>query len=134
MNHLQVQLYNLDITKITDWMRLSPPRVALYKESELYLSIISGSAYGKEYGLDCWPNLLVWVDLYFQGRCRRIVTRANDVGKNTKEPAKIPTPSFEGQFAVKVFDIVDELLKEDGMTMAKIRKALKPHRRAFLKL
>jgi hypothetical protein len=135
-NRLEVQTYNLNITKITDWMRLSPPRVALYKKSELYLSIMSGSAYGKDYGLDCWPNLLVWVDLYFHKRCRRVVAPSTNrgVNGNDKEPDKISTPAFEAAYAVKIFDIVDELLKEDGMTMGKIRKALKPHRLAFLKL
>lgn len=42
-NRLEIQLMNLNITKVTNWKRLSPPRMALYQDSEMELSMFLGN-------------------------------------------------------------------------------------------
>jgi len=95
------------------------------------LSIQMGSAHGKNYGENCWPNLMVWVDHFVHHRCRRIVN--SSTYDAVDERVKVPSFKTEPDDAIKVFDMVDELLEEKGMTMRKIRKALEAHRRANLK-
>lgn len=126
-NHLEMSLYNLDITKVTRWMRLSPPRVALYANSSMFLCITSSLAKGVMHDDDCWSNLLTWVDLYCQSRCRRIVDSSTEVDGFSIDGGS-PTPWVV--LAVETFDMVDKLLPKNNMTMGRINSAVQAHRRA----
>lgn len=112
-------------------MRLSPPRVALYENSELILTTVSGKHMDHWWGGEIWENLLTWIDLYRQGRCRRIV----DLDPKLREAWGEERLSLEVELAVKLFDMVDELLAKDNrMNMAELRKAVSIHRRTMLRL
>lgn len=112
-------------------MRLSPPRVALYENSELISTTVAGKHADHRWGGEIWTNLLTWIDLYRQGRCRRIV----NLDPKLKEAWEEERLSLEVELAVKVFDMVDELLEEDNrMNMAELRNAVSIHRRTMLRL
>ena len=130
-NHLRITVFNLNITRLTKWMRLSPPRVALYENSELILTTVSGKHMDHWWGGEIWENLLTWIDLYRQGRCRRIV----DLDPKLREAWGEERLSLEVELAVKVFDMVDELLEKDNrMSMSELRKAVSIHRRTMSRL
>jgi hypothetical protein len=123
---------NLNITKVTDWMGLSAPRMALYQGSEMELSIFMG-----DWGDDGppggypWLNMLAWIDLYYQGRCRRIVDLPAKESEGEESKPK-PKPTHQVEVAIKIFDEVDELLeKDDNMTLAKLLEAVGKHQRAM---
>jgi len=83
------------------------------------------------WGGEIWENLLTWIDLYRQGRCRRIV----DLDPKLREAWGEERLSLEVELAVKLFDMVDELLAKDNrMNMAELRKAVSIHRRTMLRL
>lgn len=130
-NHLEIQLMNLNITKVTSWMGLSPPRMALYQGSEMELSMVLGSRHGELPGGSPWDIMLTWVELYYQQRCRRIVDLPTKDSENNETTPKFK-PSHHVELAVKIFDMIDELLEKDSnMTLAKLRKAVSKHRVAM---
>lgn len=94
-NRLEISLLSFDITKVTNWMRLSPPRVALYEKSEIGLTTFGGNwGVNGPPGGNPWQNLLTWVELYYQRRCRRIVgLPARDNG--VEERGLVSEPSTE---------------------------------------
>lgn len=130
-NRLEIQLMNLNITKVTNWMGLSPPRMALYEGSEMELSMFLGKRHGPLPGGSPWDNMLAWVELYYQQRCRRIVDLPAKESEDDETKPK-SKPSHHVELAVKIFDMVDELLEKDSkMTLAKLRKAVSKHRVAM---
>lgn len=83
------------------------------------------------HGGNIWPNLLTWIDLYRQGRCRHIV----DLDLKTPRYRSEEWPNREVELAIKAFDLVDELLeKNNDMTVPKLRKAVSKHRRTMMRL
>lgn len=124
-NRLEVCLFNFNVTRLVDWMRDSPPRLALYENLEVFLTTLSGRNTPEKHGGDPWPNILKWIKLYRQGRCRRIVDPEPKHGQ-------YPWSNDQVDLVVKIFDLVDELLENDSdMSMAKLNKAVSIHRRAI---
>lgn len=110
-------------------MRLSPPRVALYEGSELFLSHLSfGTGKIRAYDAKKWSNLLTWVDLYRQGRCRRMVELDPKYGLTQR------SENTTADVAINVFDMVDELLEKDNdITTAELHRAVSIYRRHMKK-
>lgn len=128
-NDLRISLTDLDITRVTNWMRLSPPRVALYEDSELFLNHLSGTGRNRAYEAEKWSNLLTWIDLYRQGRCRRVVELDPKYGLAQR------SKNNTADVAIRVFDMVDELLaKDDDITTAELHRAVSIHRRAMKRI
>jgi len=129
-NHLEIHLQNLKITKVTDWMQLSPPRMALYQGAEMVITIFNGD-WGEKGapGGKPWENMLAWIELYHEGRCCRLVDLPKESSEDEDdEPEPKPSLCHQVQLAVKIFDEVDELLeKDDNMTLAELLQAVSKH-------
>lgn len=113
-NSLDIYVYNLDISPVIHWLDLSPARDELYRNSNLILSVVTGTVTAKHSRRfrsqlkqdSLWRNLLIWVKFYCQQRCRRVIRLPTD---NVVPPC--PYSSID--WGVRVFDKVDELLEND---------------------
>jgi hypothetical protein len=129
-NHLEIHLQNLKITKVTDWMQLSQPRMALYQGAEMVITIFNGD-WGEKGapGGKPWENMLVWIELYYEHRCCRLVDLPPTEGSEDEDDEE-PKRSLCHQvhLAVEIFDEVDELLeKDETMTLAELLQAVSKH-------
>lgn len=81
-----------------------------------------------------------WIDLYYRQRYRRFVdlpaedsdpNETDSEDSNDEEPAIVVSerkPCYQVELAVKIFDMVDELLENNSkITLAKTRKAVSKH-------
>lgn len=124
-NSMIFGVVNLDIGDLVRWLDLSPAHDDLCQATTI--KFFRSREIQREDGsmVSIWDHLIAWVKFYCQHRCRRIVDDPTDT-----EPwfghSKIPS------MAVEVFDLVDNLLEDDSMTMRKLHFRLEKHRRAVL--
>lgn len=125
-NSMIFDVVNLDISKLVRWLDLSPAHDDLCRATTIRFFRTPGSQRADGSIISTWNNLLAWVKLYCQHRCRRIVDDPMDTY------LWLGAERFP-QRAVEVFDLVDKLLEDDGMTMRKLHVRLEEHRRTVLR-
>lgn len=118
-NRMIWHVHNFDVSRLVQWLDLSNAHWDLYRESNSEMHLTHKVKEHK----DSWPNLLNWVDLYWQHRCRRIdhYHGAGVVGRAVPQDQ-----------VVEFFDLVDKLVDTDGMTWKKLSAALEKHRRTVM--
>ena len=108
-----------DVSRLVKWLDLSDAHWDLYRESNSAMHL----TYKVTEHKDGWPNLLNWVDLYWQHRCRRI---------DHYHGAEVVGRAVPQDRVVEFFNLVDKLVDTDGMTWKKLSAALEKHRRTAM--
>jgi hypothetical protein len=121
-NTINIKIPNADMSQVVCWLEAAPARNQLYQKSHIEIYVeepVHESVFEPEtrtlrkHREFLCKNLLAWVKLYCGHRCRRVLGSL----VWPMNPDALPMSDINGGFvmrwAVRVFDLVDELLEND---------------------
>jgi hypothetical protein len=128
-NVLHIDFLNYDVSKLVRWLEASPVRDLLYRRLKIHMCTEPEGWIDMSTSESLWKNMLTWVKYYCERRCRRVC------GKRWWPDYEASALSFsearDDFIMVRVFDLVDELLKNnEELTTDDILSHLESLRRA----
>jgi hypothetical protein len=128
-NVLHIDFLHYDVSKVVRWLEASPVRDLLYRRSKIHMWTEPEEPIDGSTSESLWKNMLTWVKYYCERRCRRVC--GHRWWPEIESAALSFSEARDDFIMVRVFDLVDELLKNnEELTTDDIISHLKGLRRA----
>jgi hypothetical protein len=128
-NVLHIDFLHYDVSKVVRWLEASPVRDLLHRRSKIHMWTEPEEPIDGSMSESLWKNMLTWVKYYCERRCRRVC--GHRWWPEIESAALSFSEARDDFIMVRVFDLVDELLKNnEELTTDDIISHLKGLRRA----